>query len=150
MTKEEWEASIERVGVAAACLIFKENKYLLVQEAQQKVYGLWNFPAGHVDKGESLSAAAIREAKEETGYEVKLGQEIAVIHESLEKPVVHVFSASITGGELKAQEDEILDVSWLSFREMEQLNAEGKFRRPWIWDVIKKHHLTSTSSSSST
>ncbi|EAR09653.1 MutT/nudix family protein [Reinekea blandensis MED297] len=32
----------------------------------------WNQPAGHVEPGESLESAAIREALEETGYHVKL------------------------------------------------------------------------------
>jgi len=72
MTKEEFEASIAWSRVVAACVIRdKSGKYLLVQEAQPKVYGLWNLAAGHVDKGESIEKAAVREAKEETGLDVR-------------------------------------------------------------------------------
>ena len=54
------------VPVVAGCVIQKDGKYLLVQEKQQKVYGLWNLPAGHVDEGETFEEAAIRESQEET------------------------------------------------------------------------------------
>lgn len=33
-------------------IVEKDGKYLLVQEAQKKCYGKWNFPAGHLDFGE--------------------------------------------------------------------------------------------------
>jgi 8-oxo-dGTP diphosphatase len=100
ISKEEWEASIVRVGVVAACLVKKDSKYLLVQEKQPKAYGLWNLPAGHIDTGESLEMAAMREAKEETGYDVRLIEEIALYHETAPQAVKHVFSADIIGGEL--------------------------------------------------
>lgn len=140
MTQTEWEASIERVGVVAACLIRKDEKYLLVQEKQPKVYGLWNLPAGHVDKGEELEAAAIREAKEETGLDVKLIKQIEIYHEKAVKAVKHVYTAEAIGGELAPQEDEILAVKWLTFDEVKQLNDADKLRAPWVWDCIQKNH----------
>ena len=141
MTKDEWEASIEKVGVVAGCLIEKDGKYLLVQEKQPKAYGLWNLPAGHVDKGETLEIAAIREVKEETGYDVNLLEEIALYHEFAQQTIKHIYSATIISGELAPQEDEILDVKWLTFDEISALNDEKKLRKPWIWDVIQKDHL---------
>lgn len=64
MTQEDFEASIAWSRVVAACVIKdSDNRYLLVQEAQPKVYRLWNLPAGHVDRGETIEDAAVREAK---------------------------------------------------------------------------------------
>ena len=141
MNQREWEASIERAAVVAACLIKKGNKYLLVQEAQQKAYGLWNLPAGHVDKGEEIREAAIREAKEETGYTVHLIKEIAILHEEATNAVKHIFSADIIGGKILFKTDEILAVKWLTFEDVKDINEDGMLRRPWVWDIIKKDHL---------
>lgn len=141
MNQLEWEASIERAAVVSACLIKKDSKYLLVQEAQPKAYGLWNLPAGHVDKGEKIREAAVRETKEETGYDVQLIKEITILHEEATNAVKHIFSANIIGGEISFKNDEILDVKWLTFEEVKMINDNGKIRRPWVWDIIKKDHL---------
>ncbi|MEO0442742.1 MAG: NUDIX hydrolase [Pseudomonadota bacterium] len=58
-------------NVTVATLVEREHKYLLVHEHidNQSVY---NQPAGHLNKGESLIAAAKRETLEETAYEVEI------------------------------------------------------------------------------
>lgn len=138
----EWEKTVEWAGIVAGCVVKKDDKYLIVQEKQAKVYGLWNLPAGHVDKGESVEQAAIREVKEETGYDVKLGAQIGLYHEHTGTPVKHIFSAEVIGGDLTIQEDEILDVKWLSFREVKALKDSAKLRAEWIWDVIRRAEHT--------
>lgn len=134
--KQRWLESIEQVGLVCGCVLEKDGKYLLVQEKQGKVYGLWNLPAGYVDKGETLEEAAKREVKEECGYDVKVGELILVHHHDAKVPVKHAFNAEIIGGELKIQPEEILDAKWLTFKEIETLNDEGKIRSPWIWEAI--------------
>jgi 8-oxo-dGTP diphosphatase len=141
MTTEEWEASIERVGVVVACLIRDEDKYLLVQEDQPSARGLWNLPAGHVDKDEELEHAAIRETKEETGLDVNIVKELYIYHEKAGKSVKHIYSAEVVGGKLEAQAGEIMTVAWLSFSEVEELNRQGLLRAPWVWGVIREDHL---------
>ncbi len=138
MTQEEWQKSVEWVGVVAGCVLKEDGKYLLVQEKQAKVYGLWNVPAGHVDKGEAIEQAAVREVKEETGLNIKLGGKIGLYHEGIPKPVMHIFSADITGGDLHVQEDEILDAKWFTYAEVQALGKENKLRAPWILDAISK------------
>ncbi len=109
MSQSEWEASIQRVGVVVGSLVKREGKYLLVKE-NPNGKDVYNLPAGHVDKDEQLEVAAIREAKEETGYEIRLIEQIALYHESAPQSVKHVYSAEIIGGEEEAQEGEIIEV----------------------------------------
>lgn len=53
------------------------DRYLMVEE---KVAGrlVYNQPAGHLDQGESLASAAVRETLEETGWEVELEHFIGI------------------------------------------------------------------------
>lgn len=139
LSKEEWEASIAWCKVAVGCVVRRQDgKYLMVQEAQPHVYGLWNIPAGHVDKGESIEQAAVREAKEEFGYDVKLGRKIDIYQETIESPVRHAFVATITGGQLKAQPGEILDADWFSYGQITDMHDAGKLRVEWIYDAISR------------
>jgi ADP-ribose pyrophosphatase YjhB (NUDIX family) len=61
----------DKAIIIAAALIEKDEKLLMVQEGREDVKGKWNLPAGHADLGEDPIKAVIREAKEETGLDVK-------------------------------------------------------------------------------
>jgi ADP-ribose pyrophosphatase YjhB (NUDIX family) len=137
MSQAEWDASIKKVGVVVGSLVKHDGKYLLVKENLdgKEVY---NLPAGHVDKDEQLEVAAIRDAKKETRYDVRLIEQIALYHESAPQSVKHVYSAEIIGGDEKAQEGEILEVVWYSFDEIALLEKAGQMRALWVFDVISK------------
>lgn len=59
--------------ITVATVVFREGRYLLVEE-RDKISGarVFNQPAGHLEPGESLQQAALRETREETGWEVTL------------------------------------------------------------------------------
>src|SRR4029079_6529655 len=117
----------------------KDGKYLLVQEKQQRAYGKWNLPAGRVDMGETIEHAAIRETREETGYDVELVTKLRVEHSDATRPVLHSFKAKIVGGSLKIPEDELLDALWFSLEEITALHSSNNIRADWvvhsIWDA---------------
>lgn len=66
-----------RVGVGA--VIWKDGKVLLIRRAAPPRQGLWSLPGGLQHLGETLNQAILREIKEETGLEVKLGEIVAVV-----------------------------------------------------------------------
>jgi 8-oxo-dGTP pyrophosphatase MutT (NUDIX family) len=113
------------VQVVAGVVLQKDGKFLLVQEKQPKAYKQWNLPAGKVDKGETIEEAAVREAKEEVGYRVRLGKELPVIHPGMPHPVLHAFAAEIVDGELKFPENELLDAQWFTYEELQQLDLRN-------------------------
>lgn len=58
--------------VTVAVVVEKDGRYLVVEEAAETGALVYNQPAGHVEKGETLAQAAVREALEETGWDVVL------------------------------------------------------------------------------
>ncbi len=101
-------------------IIEKDGKYLLVQEAQEKCYKKWNFPAGHLDFSESLEQGAVREIKEETGCNVELDGVCYIANKVLENDlfVMVVFNAKLVKEIIEFDKDEILDVKWFDYDEI--------------------------------
>ncbi len=116
---------LAKVEVVAGVVLIKDGKFLLVQEKQPKAYKQWNLPGGKVDKGETIEQAAIREAKEEVGLDVQLVKFLQVIHQGIERPVIHAYLAEITGGELTIPEDELLDSGWFTYDEVKKLDLRN-------------------------
>lgn len=109
-------------------VIKKDNKYLLVQEAQEKCRGKWNIPAGHLDPNESVFEGAKREIFEESGLEVELTGIALIGNRVMEDDELLglVFSTEITGGEIKIDPREILDIKWFTYDEI--LNMKDELR----------------------
>ena len=82
---------------------------VLVKRAIEPGYGKWVFPGGYVDRGEEITLAAIREAKEEAGVDVRLDRLINIYSYAGRTPIVVVYAATYLGGTL-AVDDEGLDV----------------------------------------
>jgi NADH pyrophosphatase NudC (nudix superfamily) len=131
------------VAVVAGCVLCEDDKYLLVQERDEAVYGLWNLPAGYVEQGESIEAAAVREAQEETGYFVALNRKISVEHVSPDRPVFHAFTARITTGELKPDLNELLAAQWFTLDEIHQMHRNNQLRNDWPVRAIEQSLLLS-------
>ncbi len=53
--------------IGALAVVLHKGQVLLVQRSKQPDAGLWGFPGGHVEWGETVMQAAQRELLEETG-----------------------------------------------------------------------------------
>ncbi len=102
---------------SCGCIIIDNGKVLLVKQTA----GHWGFPKGHVETNETEIETAIRETKEETNLSVEIVSNARytmeyVIDEDIHKEVVY-FIAKETTNNVIAQESEISDIKWFSFKE---------------------------------
>lgn len=87
--------------VAAAVLIEKDGRVLLVRRANEPFRGRWTLPAGFVNGGEDPAEAAARECLEETGLSVRVTRVLDVIagkeHERGADFIIIYFAEPISG-----------------------------------------------------
>jgi 8-oxo-dGTP pyrophosphatase MutT (NUDIX family) len=129
-----------------ATIVEHQGKFLLVEEErvindQGELGIIYNQPAGHVDAGESLFNAAIRETLEETRWQVELSHLIGI----------YIFTAPANGVTyhrycFAAQaikelpdlplDDGIISAKWFSWEEIQQLN---NLRSPLVKRCLQDH-----------
>lgn len=127
--------------VTVATVVFSDGKFLLVKERSGNRL-VYNQPAGHVEPGESIMDAALRETLEETGWEVKLTHYLGTYqHDAHENGVSYVRHCFIANPQ-QCQSDTPLDgdiesTVWLSREAVESLQDE--LRSPMVWRAIEDY-----------
>jgi ADP-ribose pyrophosphatase YjhB (NUDIX family) len=99
--------------IAVNAVVFNEKGEVLL--AKRTDNGLWCIPGGHVDLGETLSQACLRELYEETGLRAEMSRLVGVYSDT--KGSLHIaqgpewhtvrvsFLCKVTGGSLKPSEE---------------------------------------------
>jgi 8-oxo-dGTP diphosphatase len=124
--------SLIRVSGAAIVDSLDHPRLLLVarRSAPPKFAGMWEFPGGKVETGESFEDALHRELREELGVEVRLGREIVAPDEAgwplNERAVMRVWFAELAKGEPRPLEDHD-ELRWVSVEADEETLG-----LPWI------------------
>ena len=95
--------------VAVGTIITDERgRIVLVKRAIEPGYGKWVFPGGFIDRGETVENAALREAREECGLDVRLGRLVNIYSYPGVAVIIIAFAATVVGG-LLACDDEGLE-----------------------------------------
>ena len=120
--------------VTVACIVEKNGEFLIVEEES---FGklVYNQPAGHVESGETLIDAAIRETQEETGWKVEpialLGMYVYTVpHNQITYYRTCFIADAIEHDPLQTLDDGIIQALWLT---PEIINADpSKCRSPIV------------------
>lgn len=113
--------TIDEIRPGVAVVIFDEQHNVLLQKRAD--VGLWGIPSGHVEPGETVTHAAIREVYEETGLHIQILRLIGVYSEPASQVfaypngrtvhfVTTCFLAVVTGGQISCASPETLDLRY--------------------------------------
>ena len=91
--------------VVAGTLFTLNGGIVLLKRGVEPALGKWVFPGGYVDRGESVQDAAVRETKEESQLDVKLGPLLNVYSYPRSPNVIVVYTAAVVGGTLTAADE---------------------------------------------
>ncbi|MDQ0252842.1 ADP-ribose pyrophosphatase YjhB (NUDIX family) [Evansella vedderi] len=139
---------IDALKAGVAVIILNEKNQVLLQKRSD--VGLWGIPSGHIEKGETVSEAAIREVKEETNLEIRIKKLIGVYSEPNSQvftypngKAVHFittcFLAEIIGGELRCNSPESLEIHF--FKQQNLPKDLLKMHPQWLNDALANRDL---------
>lgn len=129
---------------SVATIVEKDGLFLMVEESDNG-RTVFNQPAGHLEAGETLFAAAIRETLEETAWQVELQYLLGLYHYPAPNGVTYI-RHSFVAKALKhfpkqALDDDIIAAHWLSADTI--LSADFPARSP-IVQLTLRDYLSGT------
>lgn len=110
----------------------KDRKKVLL--VRRRDVPIWVIPGGGIEPGETPEEGAIREAKEETGFDVKIIRKVAEYTYKGKRKKNHIFEAVVTGGESKLS-DESKEVAFFEAKELPELRHPQM--SDWLEDLNK-------------
>jgi ADP-ribose pyrophosphatase len=123
-------AIVHHAGSAVMMAVDEKKRILLVRQYRLPAQTqLWELPAGRLDPGESVLAAAKRELAEETGYRARRWTKLVSFYASpgyvAERMTIYVAS-ELTAGDAAPMEDERIECRWFTPKQMDEMIQAGK------------------------
>ena len=126
----------------ADVVIIKNNKVLLVQQLKDSAKGLWSYPGGKIEKGETAEQAVVREVQEELDVSLIVYKHIKEykIVTSFGPLTITTFTGKIGNQSININEDELLAYGWFSLKEVKQIadSLRGNIVLEQAKDVLAK------------
>jgi A/G-specific adenine glycosylase len=122
--------SLPHYQVAAAVLLRGDGRVLVARRREEDFLGgLWEFPGGKQEGGETLQECLARELREELGIEVEVGERFLTLEHAYThfRITLHAFRCVLRGGEPRCLE--CADLRWVLPAEMEALPMSVADRR---------------------
>ncbi len=116
----------EQVELTVLCLIHKGDSYLLQDRIKNDWKG-YTLPGGHIEPGESIVEAVIREMKEETGLDIKQPRLCGVKQFPIEdgRYIVFLFETEQFEGVLNNSDEGTMH--WVNAKDLSSVNLVNDF-----------------------
>ena len=120
----------QRPYLAVSAAIVRKGKLLVVRRARKPAQGLYTFPGGGIEAGETLHEAVTREVREETALTIEpvalAGHREAIMRDAQGRVerhfVILCFASRWLAGEPKLNE-ELDDARWVTLAELASLRT---------------------------
>jgi 8-oxo-dGTP pyrophosphatase MutT (NUDIX family) len=127
--------------VTVATVVVSEGRLLCVEERADGRLVI-NQPAGHLEPDESLAEAALRETREETGWDVRLTAFLGAYQWKAEETGRHYLRFAFAAeperhDPSRVLDDGIVQALWLTPDEL--LARRDQHRSPLVWQVVADH-----------
>lgn len=115
--------------VVVAAVIERDHYYLIALRPEEKRHGgLWEFPGGKLDPGETLLEAAQRELQEELGIEVEsIGATLRIVHDPGSEFAIHFVEVHTSDSPVPLEHTELRWCSREELRGMRLAPADALF-----------------------
>ena len=129
----------EQVELTVLCLIHNEDSYLL-QDRVKKDWNGYTLPGGHIEPGESIVDAVVREMKEETGLTIKAPRLCGVKQFPIEGGRYIVFLFETDQFEGKVVDSDEGKMHWVKISELSNVKLVDDFEE--LIEVMMNDSLT--------
>ncbi|WP_432664156.1 NUDIX domain-containing protein [Wukongibacter baidiensis] len=136
------------VVLVVSAVLMNEDKIVMIQEGKEEIYGKWSIPSGRLEMSEKIVDGAIREVREETGFDIRVTDLTGIYNFTSEfrnQVVIVNFIGEIIGGDIQYDGTEIINAKWLTLDEIENLKdselRNPQFIRKIIEDVRNEKRL---------
>ena len=125
--------------VGAEAVILQDGKILLIKRSDS---GLWAVPGGLVEVGETLTEAAARELREETGVEGKVTQLLGIFdsrlwHSKTKAQLYHVIFLAESANPVPTPSREAIEVAFFEERNLPVLAPGHDLRVPILFKLLR-------------
>ncbi|MBB3276836.1 MULTISPECIES: NUDIX hydrolase [Pseudoxanthomonas] len=127
--------------VTVATIVVRDGRLLMVEERAQGRL-VFNQPAGHLEPDETLLDAALRETREETGWDVRLTAFVGAYQWKATETGRHYLRFAFAAEPVRhdperALDEGIVQTHWLTPAELQQ--AQARHRSPLVWQAVEDY-----------